>query len=46
MTTAWSQDNVAGAIQHTLIGTQVTREKVLAHAQVCGIRLSGRDGSG
>jgi deoxyribose-phosphate aldolase len=35
MTTAWSQDNVAGAIQHTLIGTQVTREKVLAHAQEC-----------
>ncbi len=35
MTKSWNRQNVASAIQHTLIGTTVTREQVVAHAHEC-----------
>ena len=35
MTKSWNHQNVASAIQHTLIGTTVTREQVVAHAHEC-----------
>ena len=34
--TSWNQDNIAGAIQHTLIAADVTRERVIQHAHECG----------
>ena len=33
--TTWTKDNIAGAIQHTLIAADVTRERVLQHAREC-----------
>lgn len=35
MTSDWTPETIAGAIQHTLIAADVTRDRLLAHLQEC-----------